>query len=159
MKESRDERKIRSLFDIGLVLKAIFSAFEILGGIAVLFVSRTFVLHVADLVTQGEYNRDSDDFAATTIRNAAHSFAVHTHYILAAYLLVRGVIKLFLIVSILRGVTVAYLFFIAALGIFGSYEAYRAITTHNLLLGAVALYDVALLLLTAYEYKRRVRHA
>jgi uncharacterized membrane protein len=154
-KEIAREREIRSLYDLGLLLKAVSSAFEIIGGVLVLFVSRSLVLHIGDLVTQGELAHDPNDFIATTIRDAAQAFAVHAHYVLAAYLLLRGVIKLGLIVLILRRVQVAYPLFIIALGLFGSYEAYRAVLTSNALLGSVALFDTMLILLTAYEYKRK----
>ena len=151
----QEQRELRNLFDIGLILKAIFSAFEIAGGIAVLFVSRMFVLHITELVTAGELNRDPDNLIGHTLVRLASDFAVHAHYILAAYLLLRGAIKLVLIILILRGVQRAYPLFIIALALFDWFETYRAVLTGNYFLGAVALYDTALILLTAYEYKRR----
>lgn len=153
----KEEREIRNLFDLGLILKAVGSAFELIGGIAVLFVSRTLVIHVADLVTQGELARDPDDVIATYLRETAHAFAVSPHYVLASYLIIRGAVKLGLVTLILRNVQVAYPLFIIALGFFGSYEAYRAVETSNILLGALCLFDIALILLTAYEYRRRHR--
>lgn len=153
--KQREERNIRDLYDAGLYLKAAESAFELFSGIAVLFVSRMAVVRVVGVATAHELAHDPDDFVANFLRHEAHAFAVAPHYFLAAYLILRGVVKLGLIALILRGVRIAYPLFIIALGLFGSYEAYRSILTTNYLLGGVALFDTALIFLTAYEYKKR----
>jgi uncharacterized membrane protein len=49
----------------------------------------------------------------------------------------------------------AYPLFMAALACFGAYEAYRGFLLHELVLQALALFDFSLLMLTAYEYRRR----
>jgi uncharacterized membrane protein len=153
--EEHREHEVKDLYDIGLILKAMESALEIAAGVAVFFVSRTFVLRIVEFATAGELAHDPTDFVANTLRHAAHAFSIYPHYLLAGYLIVRGAVKLLLIVLILRGVRTAYPLFIIALGLFGSYEAYRAVLTVNYILGAVALFDAALIFLTAYEYKRR----
>jgi uncharacterized membrane protein len=154
MNEKR-ELRIRSIYDLGLALKALASAVEILSGIAVLFVSRNLVAHIADIATAGELAEDPHDFVANFLRDTAHTFALHAHYALAAYLLLRGLVKIVLIILILRGVKAAYPLFIIALAFFGWYEAYKAVLDVNYWLGAVAVFDTGLILLTAYEYKRR----
>jgi uncharacterized membrane protein len=157
VEEEKNQHRIRSLYDLGLVLKAVASVLEIASGIAVLFVSRMLLVRITDVATAGELARDPDDFVANTLQHAAHAFAIHAHYLLAAYLLIRGAVKLGLVLLILRGVKVAYPLFIIALGLFGSYEAYRAVLSANYWLGSVALFDTALIFLTAYEYKRKTR--
>ena len=42
-----------------------------------------------------------------------------------------------------------------ALALFGTYEAYRGFVLQELLLQALAVFDLSLLLLTSYEYRRR----
>jgi uncharacterized membrane protein len=153
--DMRGRHRLRSLYDIGLVVKAIESAFDIVAGIAVLFVSRVFVMNIVWLATAGELAQDPSDFVANHLRTAAHTFAVHAHFVLAAYLLIRGVLKLGLIVLILRGVWYAYPLFVVVLGFFASYEAYTAVLNTNYWLGVVALFDTALILFTAYEYNRK----
>jgi uncharacterized membrane protein len=153
--ERREERSIRNIFDLGLIIKAIESAFEVAGGVAVLFAGRTLVPHIVDLATNGELAHDPDDFVANYLRDAAHAFAVHAHYLLAGYLILRGALKLVLAILILRGVKEAYPFFIIMLGLFASYEAYLATVHGNYWLGGAALFDTALIFLTAYEYRRR----
>lgn len=151
----REQRELWSIFDAGLILKAIGSAFEVVSGIAVLFVSKEFIVRIVDLATAGELQNDPNDFVATTVREAAHTFAVHSHYVLAAYLLIRGALKLGIVSLILLGVEAAYPVFIIVLGIFGTYESYKAVLEVNYWLGSVAVFDTALIFLTAYEYKRK----
>lgn len=151
----REERELWSIFDAGLILKAIGSAFEVLAGIAVFVVPREFVVRIADLATAGELANDPNDFVASTLREAAHAFAVHSHYVLAAYLLIRGALKLGIVLLILLGVEAAYPVFIVVLGLFGTYEAYKAVLDTNIWLGIVCAFDTGLIFLTAYEYKRK----
>ena len=151
----REERNLAKLFDLGLIIKIVFSLLELLGGLLVLVVPRMFIVHVAEFVTGGELARDPDDPIAQTILHTAHAFAVHAHYVLAIYLLARGATKAVLAGLILAGSRHAYPLFIAALGAFAWYETYRSIMTSNLLLGGVAIFDLGLILLTAHEYKLR----
>lgn len=149
------ERDVLWVFDIALVLKAINGALEVIGAAFILLVRPGFVLRIADLVTGGELSSDPNDFVAQAIRNAAHSFAVHTHYFIALYLAVHGFVKLVLVAGIFAGKRIAYPIFMVALGIFGAYEVYRGVARSEFLLFALALFDFTLILLTAHEYRRR----
>lgn len=149
------ERDILWLFDIALILKAVNGALEILAALLVLFVPPSFVLKLAELATGGELAQDPDDLVATTIQQAAQTFTVHTHYFFAFYLALHGVVKILLIIGIFAKKRVTYPLFMLALAVFGSYEVYRGFMRHELLLQALAIFDFALLLLTAHEYRRR----
>ena len=156
MNESPETRRnLAQLFDIGLIIKVVFSTLEIIGGLLVLVVPRTFIVRIAEFATQGELARDPNDPVASAIVNYAHTFAVHAHDILAIYLLARGMMKAVLAGLILAGSKHAYPLFVAALGLFAWYESYRAITTSNILLGGIAVFDLGLILLTAHEYRVR----
>ncbi|MFZ2167527.1 MAG: DUF2127 domain-containing protein [Minisyncoccia bacterium] len=149
------ERDILWLFDIALILKVVNGALEILAALLVLFVPPSFVLKLAELATSGELAQDSDDLVAIAIQQAAQAFAVNTHYFFALYLALHGTIKVLLIIGIFAKKRAAYPLFMLALAIFGSYEMYRGFMRHELLLQALAVFDFALLLLTAHEYRRR----
>jgi len=149
----RSIREIRELFDLGLVLKIVLGAFEFLGGILVLVVPRNLVVRIFEFVTQGELAQDPNDAVALRLREFAHSYAIHTHYLVSLYLILRGGIKIVLASLILRGVWIAYPLFIAALALFATYEVYRGMTTASMLLLVLAAYDIILMLLTAYFYQ------
>lgn len=152
------ERDLLWLFDIGLILKCINGGIEILGGLLVILVPRTLIVKIVTAVTGGELASDPNDTIAMYLRTLAHSFAVHTHYFIALYLVLHGTIKIILVIGIFSGKRIAYPIFIVVLGIFGAYEAYRGIAYHEVLLQFLAVFDIALLALTSYEYRHRYPH-
>lgn len=153
--KEEQEKDILWFFDLALILKAVNGGLEILGAVLVLAVPPSLVLRIATFLTGGELAQDPGDFVATTIRNAAHTFAVHTHYFIALYLALHGAIKLLLVIGIFAGKRIAYPLFMAALAFFGAYEAYRGLLLKEMLLQALAIFDLSLLVLTSYEYRRR----
>jgi uncharacterized membrane protein len=153
-KEER-EKDILWFFDLALSLKVVNGALEILGALLVLVVPSSLVLKIAEFATSNELGQDPDDPIATTIRTAAHTFTIHTHYFLAAYLFLHGAIKVMLVIGIFAGKRIAYPLFMVALVIFGAYETYRGFVRHEILLQVLAIFDFSLLILTAYEYRRR----
>jgi uncharacterized membrane protein len=153
--EERVERDILWLFDLALILKIINGALEMLVALLILLVPPAFVLRLAEFATSGELSQDIDDPIATAIQSAAQAFAVHTHYFLAFYLALHGAIKVLLVIGIFAKKRIAYPLFMIALAVFGTYEAYRGFVLHETLLQAIAIFDFALLLLTAHEYRRR----
>ena len=132
-----------------------FAALEMLAAVLILIVPPALVIKVAEFVTSGEFGQDPDDPIATTILDAAHTFTVHSHYLLALYLVLHGAIKVFLVIGILRGKRIAYPLFMLALAVFGGYEAYRGFARHEFLLEVIAVFDLSVLVLTSYEYHRR----
>ncbi len=149
------ERDLRWLFDLGLIMKAIDGTLEMAGALLVLFVSKAFVVRVAEFVTGGELAADPDDFIAITIRSLAHSFAIHPHYFIAFYLAVHGFVKVALVAGIFAKKKIAYPLFMLSLVVFGAYETYRGFARGENLLFALAVLDFLLLALAAYEYRRR----
>lgn len=149
------EKDILWFFDLALILKMVNGALEILGAILILIVPPAFVIRIAEFATSGEIGLDSDDPIATAIRDAATTFTVHTHYLVALYLVLHGAIKVLLVMGIFAGKRIAYPLFMIALALFGAYEAYRGFVRQELLLQALAVFDLSLLVLTSYEYRRR----
>src|ERR1035437_10461678 len=98
--EKKVERDILWLFDLALLLKIINGSLEMLAALLVLFVPPALVLKLALFATSGEFAQDSDDPIATFILSTAHAFTVHTHYLLALYLALHGIIKVLLVIGI-----------------------------------------------------------
>ena len=149
------EKDLLWFFDLGLLLKAVNGGLEMLAALLILAVPPAFVIRLAEFATAGEIAQDPNDFIATTIRATAHTFAVHTHYLIALYLALHGAIKVLLVIGIFAKKRIAYPLFMIALALFGTYEAYRGFVLQELLLQALAVFDLSLLLLTSYEYRRR----
>lgn len=153
--KTEQEKDILWLFDLTLILKAVNGAFEMLGAAIILAVPPALVLRIVEFLTGGELTQDPDDPIIGTIRDAAQSFAVHTHYFLALYLFLHGVVKVFLVIGIFKGKRLAYPLLVIALLVFGSYEAYRGFLRHETLLQFLAAFDLLVLVLTIHEYRRR----
>ena len=153
--KEEQEKDILWFFDLALLLKAINGALEILGAVLILLVPPAFILKIVEFTTGGEITQDPGDVIANTILSAAQAFTVHTHYLLALYLVLHGAIKVVLVMGIFAGKRIAYPLFMAALALFGAYEAYRGFVLGDLFLQALAVFDFSVLILTSYEYRRR----
>jgi uncharacterized membrane protein len=149
------EKDILWIFDFALILKVINGALEMLAALLILYVPASLVIKLAEYATNGEFAEDPNDPVATFIRAMAHSYTIHTHYLLAAYLVAHGLIKVLLVIGIFMKKKIAYPLFMIALGLFGAYEAYRGFLLNQILLQALAVFDLSLLVLTSYEYRRR----
>lgn len=152
--QPRREKDLLWIFDAALILKAFDGAVEILGA-AIIFFYPSLIVRVAEFATAGELSQDPADIIANTIRNAAHAFSVSGHLLVSIYLALHGLIKVLLVVGIFSGKKVAYPLFIIALSFFAAYEAYRGTLRGEPLLQLFAIFDCMLLILTAYEYRRR----
>src|SRR5436305_8498289 len=89
-------------FYISLILKALDSVLEIVGGITLLLISPETVGSIAHNLTQHELATDPHDFVATHILHAAHGFATGGRYFAAFYLLSHGLVKIVIIVALFK---------------------------------------------------------
>lgn len=158
LKEEKIEKDILWLFDLALILKVVNGALEVLAALLILLVPPSLVLRLAEFATSRELAQDIDDPIATAIQSSAAAFAVHSHYFLALYLAFHGGIKILLVLGIFAKKRIAYPLFMISLAIFGAYEAYRGFVLDEMLLKAIAVFDLALFLLTSHEYRRRYQH-
>lgn len=149
------ERDILWLFDLGLILKAVNGALEVVAAVFIVLISPAFVIRLANFATAGELTEDRNDLVAQLLYGIAHSLSVSNHFLVALYLLLHGAIKIILVVGIFKGKRLAYPLFIIALGIFGAYETYLGVLRHEFLLEMLGAFDFLLLILAAYEYRRR----
>lgn len=153
--KDRREREILWLFDATLVLKLIGGAFNILEAMFVATVPPAVAIRIVTFLTRGELAENPGGLLATALRAVAHSFAIHAHYLIALYLFLHGATKIALVLGILAGKKIAYPLFMLGVGLFGSYEAYRGLLRGEPVLLVFAFFDFVVLILTAYEYRRR----
>lgn len=153
LKKSLDERYIRIVFRVSLWFKAAFAATEIIGGIIAFFVSRQFLVQVADAITQGEMKEDPTDLIANYLRHAVHHFSGSTRHFTAVYLLAHGVIKLWLVVGLLRMRLWYYPTALVVFSLFVVYQCYRFSHTHSPMLLLITAVDLVVIGLTWHEYR------
>jgi len=148
----RREKRIFQAFEIGILLKGAGAALEaVLGGL--LLFSHGFNDLILTLL-QNALIEDPDNFFATHLQ----SFLVanpRVQFYGGLYLLAEGIVKIVLVVGLLRGKTWAYPAAIAVLSLFIFYQTVRLFVHYSLPLLLLTLFDVLVITLIFYEYRRR----
>jgi len=155
------EEKIHLLFKIGVVIKGIDGALEVIAGFALFFTTTTALRALVDWLTAGELQEDPTDFVANHLVDFFHHLTINTKHFASVYLLTYGMAKVGLVAGLLRGKLWAYPAALVVLGLFLCYQIYRFTHTHSMGLGLVSLLDLVILALIWRDYqylKARRRH-
>lgn len=143
-------------FEIALLLKAVNGAFEIIGGVLLMFVSSSYLNHIAVLLTQSELSEDPNDLIANAILTFSQSYSVSTQNFGVIYLLSHGIIKLIMVVLLWQKRLWAYPLTIIFLSLFIAYQAYRYTVDHSIMMILLTILDLVVVILTFIEYKRAI---
>jgi uncharacterized membrane protein len=148
-----DQRQIHRMFEIALILKALHSLLEILGGLLLASVGTGTLLRIAKLVTRGELIEDPNDLIANYILHAAQNFSLSAKAAAVFFLLSHGMVKLVLVLSVMKGFSWAYPAFMLALALLIGIQSYQLWHHVSLLLAVVTIFDLIVLALTWHEYQ------
>ena len=140
-------------FEIGIILKGLDGALEVVGGVLLLLVSPQTINNIALSLTRGELSEDPHDFIATHILNTAHGLTGQGLVFGALYLLSHGLVKIVLVVAVLKNKLWAYPAIIVFLLIFIFYQIYRVVLDHSIGLTALTIFDCVIVWLTWREYQ------
>jgi uncharacterized membrane protein len=151
------EKNIHAVFELSLLLKAILAVMEIVAGILTYFVTPQFLLNLLHRSMQVEFIADQGDVVANYLLHTAQSLSISSLHFAAFYLLIHGVIKLWIIIGLWRKKLGYYPAAIAIFSLFIIYQLYRYTFTHSVLLILITVLDVVVIALTLLEY-RRLRH-
>ncbi len=146
------------LFKIGLWLKAIDGAFELIGGVLLLIIRPHQINYTIRFFTVHDFSRDPDDAVTSHLIKLAHQFDERTIILVATYLIVDALIKLVLIYEVLHHRYWAYLMLIVVLSALIVYQVYRISYSHSVLLTLLTIFDALIVYLTLKEYQRHRRH-
>ena len=147
------ERWVGLLFRVSLLFKALFSVLEIAGGIVGYLISQHTIVDFVTVVTQEQLTKDPDDRFAQYLIQAAGNLSLSSQHFAALYLLSHGVVKTILIVGLLRERLVYFPLSILAFSLFVVYQLFRYQTTHSIWLLLLTVVDIAIIALTAQEYR------
>lgn len=141
------------LFRIAVLLKGLDGGFQLIAGIALLFVPAREITNLVQLAVTRDLVGNPAGMLATHLETAVQDFTGgSTHTFVIVYLLVHAVIKLGLVVALLRKVTPAYPIAAVALAVFVVFEVLRAVRTHSVALPIFAALDVLIIILVVKEY-------
>ncbi len=150
-----DEKTLRRIFAVSVVLKGLHALAELVGGIAVLVVSPGFIVKLAAALTAGELAEDPHDFFANRLIRAAGRFSVPFQHVAAFYLISHGLVIGFLVIGLLRKKRWSYPAAIAVLSLFIAYQLYQFGLDGSWWLLGVTILDLCVVLLTVHEYRSR----
>ncbi len=149
----KEERRIGEYFRISILIKGAISLAEIVGGVLIFFVPLSAVTDFVSQLAQSELLEDPDDFIATHSLALAQQFALTSTTFIALYLLVRGGIKLLLIVALLKNQLWAYPSSLVVLGLFVVYQLYQIFLTTSVFIIALTIFDLVVMWFIWREYE------
>ncbi len=153
-----NERIVRRIFEVSVLLKGGHALIECLGGIALYAVSTASISSLVRLATQSELVEDPNDLVATYLLQAAQGLSFSSKQFYAFYLLSHGLVKLLLVIGLLRNRLWSYPASLAALTLFIAYQIYRYSYTQSPGLIVLTVFDVFVMALIWHEYRLVRRH-
>lgn len=151
--ETSSEREITKIFKIGVLIKSIQGALEIIAGIFLMFVSTDSIINYIKEFAHEELVENSHDMMSIFLSYVSHHIFLSGTYFLIIYLLSHGLIKLFLIIGLIHKKLWAYYSFIIILSFFTIYEIYRYSITYSLPLLIFLSFDILFIYFTWMEAK------
>ena len=150
------ERKIEhTFFLLSVWSKGVAGLLETIGGLLLLFIPHTRLNAFVVFLTAPELAEDPTDRIATLLQRMVHELAADTKLFASGYLIVHGIIKVFLVAGLLARRLWSYpvsLWFLAG---FIAYQAYRFYFTHSLWMIALTIVDLIVAFLIWREYQAR----
>jgi uncharacterized membrane protein len=148
---------VHRLFKIGVLIKGADGILEIIGGLLFLLLQQSALNTVTVFLTAHELSEDPGDWIANSLRHAVENLSLDTRLFASAYLVIHGLVKVFLVTGLLRGKMWAYPTALAFLGAFVFYQSYRFVHTHSIGLLILTAFDLVVVSLIWLEYRRRIR--
>jgi uncharacterized membrane protein len=153
----RKGKIIHVLFLISVWIKGVAGFLETLAGVLCFFVSPAAIQSFIISITAPELSEDPDDWIATALRHAVRDYSADTALFAGAYLIIHGLIKIFLVAGLLAGKLWAYPLSLWFLGAFIVYQFYRYTHTHSVSLILLTVFDLFVVYLIWREYQMHKR--
>ena len=151
-----NERKVEhALFLFSVWIKGVAGLAETIGGLLVLLVTQKVVDSFVFFLTAPELAEDPEDRIANYLSSAIQHFSADTKVFAGAYLVIHGLIKLFLVIGLLRNRLWAYPLSLWFLGVFIVYQCYRYTHTNSMWLALLTAFDLVVVFLIWREYQWR----
>lgn len=147
-----EEKELHSLFEIGVVLKGINAALELVFGVLLMVVD---VSGIVQALINNALIEDPDSFLAVHLRSYADHLTPGAEFYSGIYLLSHGLIKIFLVWGLLRGKLWSYPASLAVLFLFVLYQTFSFARTYSIVMLLLTVFDLILMILIYHEYRRK----
>ncbi len=150
------ERKIEhTFFLLSVWSKGLAGLLETISGLLLLFTPHAGLNALVVFLTAPELAEDPTDRIATLLQRMVHELTADTKLFASGYLIVHGIIKVFLVAGLLRRRLWSYPVSLWFLTGFIAYQAYRFFFTHSLWMIALTIVDLIVAFLIWREYQVR----
>lgn len=147
--------KIIHYFFLGSILaKAIDGLIEVASGLVLVLVSKGKLIDLVYKLTSTELSEDKNDLIANWIINNIPHVSVAAQHFAAYYLLSHGIVKVILVLALFKRKLWAYPVAMFAFSVFVVYQSITYFQNHSFLLLVLTVLDIAVVLLTYWEFKR-----
>ena len=142
------------LFEVGVALKALNSAWETLAGVFLLTRLHSWLSYIIIFFGRSQLLGGRDDFLFKLLSDQIrHLDVVSVRTFVGIYLLFHGLMNAFLAYNLYRNRLWAYPVMIVFISLFMLYQVYRLFHTHSVVLFGVTLFDFVFIFLTWHEYQ------
>ncbi|GAB3631098.1 DUF2127 domain-containing protein [Microbacterium shaanxiense] len=153
MSATSDHRLLNRVFDASIILKGISGALELIGGVALFFVSADQIRHLLSWVSAHALVVNPHSALAQWIEHLADRMGADATVFAAWYLILHGVIKVVLVWALLREKLWAYPWMLVALGLFIAYQCYELVVHFGWWMFALTIFVVFIVFLTTREWQ------
>ncbi|MBW4042578.1 MAG: DUF2127 domain-containing protein [Acidobacteria bacterium] len=142
-------------FLVGLILKGVDGLVELLAGIPLAFFTHGQIGSLARAITAEELREDPHDLIANLVLHGAAAITSGTALFAAIYLIVHGVVKLAIVISLVVGAHRIYPWAIAALIGFVVFQLVELVSRPSVGVALLTVLDVVIIGLTWREWRQR----
>ncbi len=149
-------------FQIGVLLKGINGALELLGSFIFLFFSTAKIDRFLIWISSSEIAEDPKDLIANWLINSANQLSVNAKVFIGLYLLSHGLVKVVLVIALLKNKLWSYPASIIFLLIFVAYQIERLISHFSIGFLILTIFDLFIIFLIWQEYyklKHKIKKA
>lgn len=147
------DRLAHRAFLVGIVFKGLDGLLEVLGAIAVLFITQSSIDRWAGALAHLEVGGGFAHAVASHVVHAAHHLSTGTRRFAVIYLFAHGAIKLVLVAGLLREVRWVFPVALVVLTGFIGYQLYRLSIGVSWLLVALTVIDAIVVALIWHEWR------
>ena len=151
----KEGKLIDKIFEIGILVKALFGFFEVLGGIVFAVSGKLIINNIIIALTQQEIAEDPNDIITNYLIRAVNDFSTGSYLFAVIYLIFHGIVNLCLAIALLKNKIWVYPWAMAGFGLFIIYQVYRYLHTYSFLLLLLTLFDIAIVIIIWLEYIRK----
>ena len=155
MTTTRQQKTLHDLFLVSIWIKGGAGVLEIIAGFLCIFITPEMLKSLVVSLTAPELDAGPHGWIAASLSRSVQHLSADTAMFAAAYLIIHGLIKIFLVAGLLLGRLWSYPLSLGFLAAFIVYQGYRYTHTHAISLILLTVFDLAVAFLIWREYQSR----